>query len=216
MRIIRFHIFLACLALMAAPLLLSACGSGSDEPKHDAPGLYHLPGGTELLLTTDGEQIVLTDTVTHTLRFDSVQVVDASSAIALRTDDDFTATGYDRSKILTDYKKYRLIGLEKYNVDPRVAFVGRFVDYYKDIAVPSGYSLYPSRYGVGYITPHCMGFKEGTTQPGYDYLTTRDPIVLSARTQLLFLRANASGTSLNRNVPCEPASLVWHYRLIPD
>lgn len=216
MRIIRIHIALACIALVAASSFLTACGSSSDEPKQNAPGLYHLAGGPEMLVTNDGEKILLTDTVTHVLRFDSVQEVDASAIHAMGYVHYLSDTGFDRSRIQDDYKKYRLIGLEWLNIDPNTVYVGCFNDYYKDMELPSGYSLYPERYGKGYITPNCMGFKENSTQPGYDFLTTREANVVSGRTQLLFLRATTSGISLNRNVPCEPDALIWYYRLIPD
>ena len=170
--------------------------------------------GTETIILSNGEQIVLEDTTTYVINFDIANIENGIDDVMVSRA--IVPTGYDRESKPKDNKKYLLKGLEKFGINPTTIYIGKYITYYKDLTVPEGYSLLPSN--SKYANENKMGFNPPSlTKVGFhttapDTWTGKETGV----TQIFYINCDASGISWNKNVPCNPADLTWYYRAIPD
>ena len=170
--------------------------------------------GTETVILSNGEQIVLEDTTTYVINFDTVNMGnDIDDVMVSRA---IVPTGYDRESKPKDNKKYLLKGLEKYGINPTTVYIGKFITYYKDLPVSKGYSLFPSN--NKYATENKMGFNPPSLSKVGFHTTVPDTWTgyETGVTQIFYVNSDISGIYWNKNVPCNPADLTWHYRAIPD
>lgn len=167
--------------------------------------------GSETIILSNGEQIVLEDTITHVMNFDMSNTENDNNDVMLPTRG-ILHTGYDREDKPKDNKKYMLKGLEKYGISPNTIYIGKFITYYKDLPVSKGYSLFPSN--SKYETENCMGFNPPSlTNVGFhtivpDTWTGYETGI----TQIFYVVCDASGISWNKNVPCNPTDFIWYFR----
>lgn len=194
--------------------LLTACSQSSedvDETPVVENALIKNHDGTETLILSTGEQIVLEDTVTYLIDFTKlkepkVPMEGSVSGIESRA---IFPTGYDRAVIQKDNKKYLLKGLEAYGVSETMVYIGKFNTYEKDISVPTGYVIVADDETCK--DKRCMGFNPPTTQIGFNLVSSSMSGYKTGITQIFYIVSDISGVAWNKNVPCNPQNLVWCY-----
>ncbi|MCH5227532.1 MAG: hypothetical protein J1F16_06955 [Muribaculaceae bacterium] len=197
------------------------CSCSTDDPNVDASNfssaeniLLKNSDGNESLCLPNGEMIVLEDTITYIIQFDTNNLSYFSCEDEIKTRG-ILYTGYDRESIPKDYTKYILKGLDKWGIDPNTVYIGKFINYYKNLPVSKGYSLLPSN--TKYATENSMGFNPPSLTVGFH---TTIPETWNGYetgvTQILYVYCDASGISWNKNIPCNPDQFIWYFRAIPD
>lgn len=193
--------------------LLTAC-SQSSEDVDEIPvvenALIKNHDGTETLILSTGEQIVLEDTVTHIVNFTGVDrtlgIVSNACTIESRA---IAPTGYDRAVIQKDNKKYLLKGLESYGISPTTVYIGKFNTYYKELPVSQGYTVVPQTKKCA--ENKCMGFIPSTYKIGFSHIDEGKAGYETGITQIFYVAADVSGIAWNKNIPCNPQNLIWYY-----
>mgnify|MGYP006872114854 FL=1 len=170
--------------------------------------------GTETVILSNGEQIVLEDTTTYVINFDNINMTGGFDDTMVSRG--ILYTGYDREAKPKDYKKYLLGGLEKYGINPTTVYIGKFITYYKDLPVSKGYSLLPSN--SKYANENSMGFNPPSLNKVGFHTTIPDTWngYETGVTQIFYVNCDISGIYWNRNVPCNPDDLIWYFRSIAD
>ncbi len=114
-----------------------------------------------------------------------------------------------------DYKKYAISGLEKWGISPTNIYIGKYIDYYKDLPVTKGYMIVPTN--SKYKTENNMGFNPPSTTQGFHTIVPDSWTGYeSGITQIFYVKCDISGISWNRNIPCDPNDFVWYYKSISE
>lgn len=178
-------------------------------------GLVKNADGTETIILSNGEQIILEDTTTYIINFEATYLENMIDDNMVETRA-VAPTGYDRQVIPSKNKKYLLLGLEKFGISPTTTYIGKYITYYKDLPVSKGYSLLPSI--NKYANVNKMGFNPPSlTTIGFNTIAPSAWTGFETGvTQIFYVKSDAAGITWNRNVPCNPTDLTWYYRAIPD
>lgn len=204
-------------SVIALSLCLGACSSDDSETliNSNKVGIETDFDGYETVSVSNGERIILEDTVTYHLCFGENQnfVVDEENDHLSRG---ILLTGYDSMNAPDKYTKYLISGLEKWGINPTTIYIGKLIQYYKKLPVSKGYSIFPSN--SKYSSENRMGFNPPSMDiVGFHTLAPAEwNGYETAVTQLLYINCDASGIYWNKNVPCNPDDFIWYYRQIEN